>query len=167
MRSSPSRFDLVERGQGVDERDAAAGDDALFDGRARGAEGVLDAVLLLLELDFGGGADLDDGDAAGELAEALLQLLAVPVGGRGLESGLDLADAALDVPSLVPWPSMIVVSSLAMTTRRARPRSSISARVQLAAELVADDRAAGEGGEVAEVVLAAVAEAGRLDARRR
>ena len=83
VRSSPSRSRLVERGLGVDEGHTTAGDDALFDGGAGGAQGVLNAVLALLQLDFGGGADLDDGDGAGELAEALLQLLTVPVrGGR-------------------------------------------------------------------------------------
>ena len=137
--SSPSSFELVERGQGVDEGDAAAGDDALFDGRAGGREGVLDAVLLLLQLDLGGGADLDDGDAAGQLAQALLELLAVPVGGRGLEGGLDLARRGPATAFGAPLPSMIVVSSLATTTRRARPRSSIGDGVELAAELLADD----------------------------
>ena len=59
-------------------------------------QGVLDAVLLLLQLGLGRGADLDDGHAAGQLGQALLQLLAVVVGGRGLDLGADLLDAALD-----------------------------------------------------------------------
>ena len=59
--------------------------------------GVLDAVLLLLELHLGGGADLEHGDAAGQLGEALLELLAVVVGVGVLDLGLDLVDAALDV----------------------------------------------------------------------
>ena len=41
---------------------------------------VLDAVLLLLQLDLGGRADLDQRHAAGQLRQALLELLAVPVG---------------------------------------------------------------------------------------
>ena len=60
-------------------RDAAAGDDALFDRRAGGRERVLDAVLLLLQLDLGRRADLDDRHAAGQLGQPLLQLLAVVV----------------------------------------------------------------------------------------
>src|SRR5205814_79291 len=80
----------------VDQRHAAAGDDALFDRRAGRRQGVFDAVLLLLQLDFRSGADLDDGDAPGELPEALLELLAVPVGRGRLERRLDLADARLD-----------------------------------------------------------------------
>src|SRR5690606_30044296 len=73
-------FQLLERGRScLDERDAATGDDALLDGRLGVADSVLDAVLALLELDLGGRADLDDGDATGQLRQALLQLLAVVV----------------------------------------------------------------------------------------
>ena len=90
--SSSFSLSLSERALRTDERDAAAGDDALFDGRARRRDGVLDAVLLLLQLDLGGRADLDHRDAAGELGQALLQLLLVPVGVRVLDLGLDLVD---------------------------------------------------------------------------
>ena len=69
-------LELVERRDRLQERRAAAGDEALLDGRAGRRERILDAVLLLLELDLGGRADLDDGDAAGQLGEALLELLA-------------------------------------------------------------------------------------------
>jgi hypothetical protein len=48
--------------------------------RWRRVSGVFDAVLLLLQLDLGRGADLDDGNAAGQLGQALLELLAVVVG---------------------------------------------------------------------------------------
>ena len=93
--SSPSRSTLSSAGLRVQQGHAAAGDDALLDGRLRGLHGVLDAVLLLLELDLGGRADLDHRDAAGELRQPLLQLLAVVVGVRLLDLGLDLVDAAL------------------------------------------------------------------------
>jgi hypothetical protein len=63
---------LVERGDGLQESGAAAGDDALLDRRAGGRQSVFDAVLLLLELDLGGRADLDDGNAASQLGKALL-----------------------------------------------------------------------------------------------
>jgi hypothetical protein len=76
---------------------AATGDHALLDGRTSGRDGVLDAVLLLLQLHLGGGADLDDGNAAGQLGQALLQLLAVPVRVGVVDLGLDLVDPALDV----------------------------------------------------------------------
>jgi len=46
---------------------ATAGHDALFDGGLRRRHRVFDAVLLLFQLDFGRGANLDDGDATGQL----------------------------------------------------------------------------------------------------
>src|SRR5690606_27699443 len=61
---------LEGRLAGLDEGHATTGDDALLDGSLRVADSVLDAVLALLELDLGGRARLDDGDAAGELGEA-------------------------------------------------------------------------------------------------
>ena len=59
---------------------------------------------------------------------------------------------------------MMVVSSLVTTTRRARPRSFDRGAIELAADLLADDLAAGQDRDVAQHLLAAVAEAGRLDA---
>src|SRR6185437_6296789 len=73
----PVELDRVDR---VDERDAATRDDALLEGSPRGLQRVLDAMLLLLHLRFGRGADLDDGDTARELGKTLLELLAVEVG---------------------------------------------------------------------------------------
>src|SRR5204863_4046031 len=81
---------------GLQQRDAATGHDALLERRAGRLEGVLDAVLLLLHLRLGGRADLHDGDAAGELGEALLELLAIEVRVGVLDLGLDLVDAAAD-----------------------------------------------------------------------
>jgi hypothetical protein len=54
---------LEQAGTGLDQGDAAAGDDALLDGRLRVADGVLDAVLALLELDLGRRSGLDDRDS--------------------------------------------------------------------------------------------------------
>ena len=45
--------------QGADQGDAAAGDDALFDGRLGGVERVFDAGLFLFHLGLGGSADVD------------------------------------------------------------------------------------------------------------
>ena len=74
-------------------------------------QGVVEAVFLLLHLDLRGGADVDDGHAAGQLGEALLELLAVvahcikyysavfagtPVAGGLLDLGFDLTHAGLD-----------------------------------------------------------------------
>src|SRR5690606_34151598 len=84
-------------GAGLDEGHATTGDDALLNGGLRVADSVLDAVLALLELDLGGRARLDDGHAAGELGEALLELLAVVVGVGVLDLLADLLDATLDL----------------------------------------------------------------------
>jgi hypothetical protein len=51
-------------------------------------------VLLLLQFDFSRRADLDDGDATGQLGETLLQLLAVVVRVSVLDLSLDLVDAS-------------------------------------------------------------------------
>ena len=55
------------------------------------------AALALLGLDLGGSADLDDGHAAGELGQALLELLTV-VSRRSVFSisALDLGHASVD-----------------------------------------------------------------------
>ena len=58
---------------------AAAGQNAFFDGRTRGVQGVFDAGLLLLHVGFARSADRNDRDAAGELRQPLLQLLAIVV----------------------------------------------------------------------------------------
>src|SRR3712207_7369306 len=55
------------------------------------------SVLALLELDLGRGAGLDDGDATGQLGQALLQLLVVVVGVRLLDLGADLVHPAGDL----------------------------------------------------------------------
>ena len=57
---------------------------------------------------------------------------------------------------------MIVVSSLFATTRRARPRSATVAVSSLQADVLRDERAAGQDRDVFEHRLAAVAEARRL-----
>src|SRR3954471_20953673 len=83
-----AELELLERDRGrLRESDATTGDDALLDGGLGVAHRVLDAVLALLELDLGRRAGLDDGDAAGQLGEALLELLAVVVGVRLLDLG--------------------------------------------------------------------------------
>mmetsp|Transcript_1947 Transcript_1947/g.5785 ORF Transcript_1947/g.5785 Transcript_1947/m.5785 type:complete len:200 (+) Transcript_1947:372-971(+) len=67
--------DALERLGRVEERGAAAGDDALLDGGAGRVERVRDAVFLLAHLGLGRAANLDDRDASRELGEPLLQLL--------------------------------------------------------------------------------------------
>jgi hypothetical protein len=84
---------------GAQQGHATTGDDAFFHRSAGGVQGVFHAGLLFLHLDFGGGTDLDDGHAAGQLGHALLQLLAVVVAGGFLDLDADLLDARFDVGS--------------------------------------------------------------------
>src|SRR5881409_2128847 len=107
----------------AEQRDAAARYDALLHRRAGRIERILHPRLLFLHRRLGRGTDLDHRHAAGELGQALLQLLPVVVRGRLL----DLRPNLLDAPSIVealPAPSTIVVLSLSTTTFLARPRSS-------------------------------------------
>ena len=147
---------------GLQQRDAAARHDALLERRAGGLQRVLDAVLLLLHLGLGGRADLDDGDAAGELGEALLELLAVEVRVGVLDLGLDLVDAALDrvgVAGAVDDRGRVLGDDDAARAAELRELRVL----ELEAHLLGDDLAAGEDGDVLEHPLAAVAEARRLD----
>ena len=161
--SSPSRDSLPNAVlTGLDESHATTGDDALLDGGLGVAHGVLDAVLALLELDLGGRARLDDGDAAGELGEALLELLAVVVGVRLLDLGTDLVDPALDL--LVVAGALDDGRLVLGDDDLARAAEQVEVRgVELEADLLGDDLTAGEDRDVGEHRLAAVTEAGGLD----
>ena len=118
-------------------------------------------MLLLLELGLGGGADLDHGDSAGELGEPLLELLLVPVGGRLLDLRLDLLDAALDG---VLAAGTLDDGGVVLGDGHPPGAAELVERggVQLQADLLADDGAVGEDGDVLQHGLAAVAEAGGL-----
>src|SRR4051812_8430157 len=142
----------------LEQRDPAAGHDALLEGGPGGLERVLDAVLLLLHLRLGGRADLHDGDAAGELGEALLELLAVEVRVRGLDLRLDLVDAALD-----GVPVTGAVDDRRGVLRHDDAAGAAELRdlgvLELQAHLLGDDLATGEDGDVLEHALAAGAPA--------
>ena len=119
-------------------------------------------MLALLELDLGGRADLDHGDGVGELAQPLLRLLAVPVALGLLVDVADLVDALVDGDGLAAALDDRAGFLAGDETARAAEVGDVG-RLQLAAELLADHRAAGQRRDVAQVVLLAVAEAGRLD----
>jgi hypothetical protein len=95
--------------------DAAAGDDAFFDGGAGGVHGVVHAVFAFFHFDFGRAADADNGNAASQFGQTFLQLFLVVVGRGFFDLRLDLGDAGFDV-LLLARPSMMVVSSLVMRT---------------------------------------------------
>jgi hypothetical protein len=146
----------------VDQGGAAAGHDALLEGRAGRGHGVLDAVLALLGLDLGRGAHLDDRDAAGELGQALLELLAVPVRVHALDLGAQLGHALLE--SLL---RAAAVDDRGVVLGDRDPPGGAQLvqadRVQADAQLAGDQLAAGQHGQVLHDGLAAVAEPGGLE----
>src|SRR5687767_115018 len=90
-------FDVVERFLRADQSHTATRDDAFFDRGASRVQRVFHARLLLFHLRFGRGADIDDGNATGQLGETLLELLPIVIRGGLFDLTPDLADAALDV----------------------------------------------------------------------
>ena len=95
------RLTLEALGEGLeflgnlDQHGAAAGDDALFDGRAGRVDGVFDAQLTLVDLGLGSRTNADDGHAAGELSQTLLELFLIPSGIGALDLATDLLAAFL------------------------------------------------------------------------
>ena len=76
---------------------AAARDDAFLDSRAGRVQSVLHAELLVFHFRLGRSANADNRNAACELCETLLQLLAVEIGLGLLDLGLDLRNAGRDL----------------------------------------------------------------------
>ena len=119
---------------------------------------VIDAILALLHLGLGGAADADHCNAAREFGQPLLQLLTIVVGGGLLDLRLDLVDARFDVGLLagaVNDRGVLFVD-----------RHSLGAAehvdgdfVELDAQVLANQLAAGQDGDVLQHGLAAVAEA--------
>src|SRR3954453_23481611 len=138
---------LEQAGTGLDQGDAAAGDHALLDGRLRVADGVLDAVLALLELDLGRRTGLDDRNTAGQLGQALLQVLAVVVGVGPLDLGADLVNPARDLVGVAgPADDGALVLGADDLAGAAQQRQV--GFLQLEADLLRDDLATGEDGHV-------------------
>ena len=119
-------------------------------------QSVFDARLLFLHLDLGGRTDLDHGDAAGELRNALLQLLLVVIGGGFLDLLTDALDAALDVRSLagtvddggVLFLDQHLLRLAEVVQRRLLERQT---------DFIGDDRSAGEDRNVLQHGFAAIA----------
>ena len=162
--SSLRAVELLERLLRTDQRDAAARDHAFLDGRTGRVQRVFDAGLLFLHLDLGGRADLDHGDAAGELGHALLQLLLVVVGGGFLDLLLDLGDARLDLAGLavaVDDRGVLLLDHDLLGLAQVGQRRLLERE----ADFLGDHGAAGQDGDVLQHGLAAVAEARGLHGR--
>src|SRR5207253_2743015 len=128
---------------------------------SRSSYSPVDAGLLLLHLRLGGRADVNDGDAAHQLGQALLQLLAVVVRGGVLFLRPDLLHPRLDVGLLagaVDDGAVVLVDGDALGPAEVLERH----RLQLHAEVLGDHPATGERRDVLQHGLAAIAEAWRL-----
>ena len=153
---------LVQAASGVDQGDAAARHDAFLDRRAGGVHGVVDAVLTLLDFHLGGAAHTDDGDPAGQFGQTLLQFFAVVIGGGFLDLGANLPAARFDVAFFA---DAVDDGGLVLGDVHplARPQHVEGDVLQLDAEILGDDGATGQDGDVLEHGLAAITEARRLD----
>src|SRR6478672_8177622 len=146
----------------TEQGDAAARHDAFLDSRAGRMHRVINAILALLDLDLGRAADADHRDAAGELGQTLLQLLAVVVRGGLLDLRLDLRHARLDVGLLagaVDDRGVLLVDHHLLGAAEHGERDVL----ELDAEIFRDRLAAGQDRDVLQHGLAAIAEARSLD----
>src|SRR5271157_4150445 len=146
------------------QRDAAAGNDAFLHRSAGGVHRVFDAGLLLLHFGFGGRTDLDDGHAADELRQPLLQLLAVVVAGGLLDLAADFLHPAFDVAwlalALDDGGVVLVDGDLLGLAQIVHVNV-----LELDAEIFRDGLAAGQSCDVLQHGFAAIAEARGLDGR--
>ena len=119
-------------------------------------------MLLLFELNLSCGTDLDQCDTAGQLREALLELLTIPVGVSVLNLSLDLVNPAFDVVvgSATVNDGGVVLGDHDALGGAEQVESDV---LKLEANFFADDLAAGEDCHVLQHRLAAVAEARGLD----
>src|SRR5712672_3301425 len=125
---------------------------------------VINAILALLDFDFGRAADADHRDAACELGQTLLQLLTVVVRGGFLDLRLDLVDARLDVSLLAGAAydgGVFLVDHHLLGATEHGERDVL----HLDAEIFRDRLTAGQNCDVLQHGLAAIAEAGSLDRR--
>src|SRR5207253_4940294 len=154
----------LERLGRIEQRNAATGDDAFLDRGAGRVERVVDAVLALLDLDLGRTADLDHRNAAGELGEALLELLPVVIAGGVLDLLADRGHAALDQlagAGAVDDGRVVLVDGDALGLAE----HSDGDVLELDAEVFADHLTRSQDRDVLEHRLAAIAEARSLDGR--
>src|SRR5699024_2526610 len=138
------------------------GNNALFNRSLRVTDCVLNTVLALLELDLSCSANLEDCYAAGELSQALLQLLTVVIGVGVVDLSADLLDAAVDLllgaSSLNDGGLVLGYNNLACLTQQWQVSG-----LQGQAYLFGNNLATGQDCHILQGCLAAVAEAWRLN----
>mmetsp|Transcript_15912 Transcript_15912/g.40425 ORF Transcript_15912/g.40425 Transcript_15912/m.40425 type:complete len:287 (-) Transcript_15912:707-1567(-) len=146
----------------MEQRRAAAGHDALLHRRKGRVLCVLDAQLAVLQLCLGGGTDLDDGNAASELGNALAELLNIVHAVAALELLLDLRHTHRD---------LLLAAGLRDDGGAGGRDCDLARRAQLLehrilelhAQVFGDVLRAGHDCNVLQQCLPALAKAGRLD----
>src|SRR5690606_21387339 len=144
--------------------DAAARHAAFLDRGPGRVQRIVDAVLLLLHLDFGRRADADHRHATGELGDTFLKLLAVVVGRGLLDLLLDRGDTRLDLLHVAGAVDDRRVLLVDLDPLGATEVGELRL-LQRHAGLFRDHGAAGQDGHVLEHRLATITEARRLDRR--
>ncbi len=123
---------------------------------------IFNAGFFLFHFNFGRSADFDHCNAADQLGQSLLELLAIVVGGGLLDLGADLLDTAgngVFLAVAVDDGGVVLVNSDALGAAE----HVDGGLVEFEADLFRDHLTAGQNSDVFQHGLAAVAEAGSLD----
>src|SRR5690606_8597608 len=155
-------LDGASVGEGTNQGDAAASDHAFFHRCTGSVQGVVNAGLLLFHFHFGGRADLDHGNAAGQLGNAFLQLFLVVVGVGVVDFATNLFNASLDVvflASAIDDGGVFLLDVDLLGSTQVVQGSVFQAQ----AHFFANDGSAGEDGDILQHGLATIAEARCLD----
>ncbi len=155
-------FEFVQRIGNVQVSYPAAGHDPLFHGRPGRGKRVFDAQLLLLQLSFGCGTDLDDGYAAGELCQPLLQFFPIEIRGSILDLDANLTNPLFDqlrVAGTVNDNGLFLAD-----TDLAGPAEHIDINIfEVDPDILGDYLSACKDSDIFEHRFAAIAETGGLD----
>ena len=155
-------FELFNRVDAANQGHAAAGNNAFFNRRTGGVQGVFDTGFLFFHFRFAAGTDVDLCHAAGQFGQPLLQFFTVIIAGGGVDLGANLVDAAFDVrlaADAFDDDGVVVVDGdfLGLT------QLCQLDLVQFDTQILKDRLSTGQHGDVFEHGLAAVAVTGGLD----
>src|SRR5207302_1929553 len=135
---------------------------ALFHRGACSREGIFNARLSVLEFDFSAGSHLDQGHAARQLRQSLLELLTIIVAGRLRNLCPDLTNARLNgrLASLALNDGCMILGSHHMTSRT----KVIECRaVEAATGLFTNDLPTSQDSDILQHLLAAITKARSFD----
>ena len=157
-------FELLERLGGPQVRHSTTGHHAFFDRSPRGVERILHAGFLLLHLDLGRCAHLDDRHPAGELGDATLEFFPIVVRLGVFSLLAQRLNARADVGGFagaVDHRRALFLDHHLLGLAEIRERCFLKRE----ANLVRDHLTTGQDGDVLEHGLASIAEFRRLDRR--